>query len=494
MSLKHYNKLKKIFTKISISSDIEGILHWDMSTMMPINARNQRADQLAFIAKLKHELIASPQVSELLDKVSEKDLDEKNMANFKEMQREHLFLSAIPSDLVESISVAAAKCEGIWQESRKKNDFSMVENSLNELINLTKTEAQLLSEKLACLPYESLIQKYEPHVKLIDIDNIFKDLKDFLLPTIDQIIENQKSESVHSISKKITKETQYKIAKSLMKTIGFDFTRGRLDKSEHPFCGGSTEDVRITTRYNENDPFSSLEGVMHEMGHALYELGLPTEWQHQPAGKSRGMAMHESQSLLIEMQITRSLAFKKYLSNLLKTSFGFKGEEWSFKNLYALGTRVNKDYIRVEADEVTYPLHIILRFNLEKMLINENLKTKDIPEVWNEQYKKLFNKTVDKNSNGCLQDIHWYGGLIGYFPTYSLGAISAAQFAHSMKSEIPNFNEDIEKGNFNNLNYWLRENIHKKGSFFSTNEVLEQVTNSPLNVKYFKKYIQNRYL
>jgi carboxypeptidase Taq len=204
------------------------------------------------------------------------------------------------------------------------------------------------------------------------------------------------------------------------------------------------------------------------------------------------MAMHESQSLLIEMQITRSFAFKKFLSKLLH-SFGFESNEFSVDNLYTIGTRVNKSFIRVEADEVTYPLHIMLRFNIEQMLLDNSLQVEDIPSAWNEEYKKLFGISVDKDSNGCLQDIHWFAGLIGYFPTYSLGALTAAQFANTITTEIPNLDTDIEEGEFCNLIDWLRRNIHEKASFFSTNEILQQVTKSPLNAKYFKEYIANRY-
>ena len=410
------------------------------------------------------------------------------------MKREHLLISSLPADLVEAFSKASAKCEGVWQEARKDCSFKTVEKSLNELINLTIQESEILSEKFKCSKYESLIQKYEPLASLNHISNVFKDLKLFLVKSVDNIIEKQKKDTFLKIDHSVSVEIQNNIANALIKKIGFDFSRGRLDKSEHPFCGGSTEDVRITTRYNENDLFSSLEGVMHETGHAMYELGLPEEWQHQPAGRSRGMAMHESQSLLIEMQITRSKSFKKFLSSFLKTSFGFSGNEWSSDNLYILGTRVNKTYIRVEADEVTYPLHIMLRFDLEKMLIDQTLKAKDIPEVWNIEYKKLFGINVDNDLNGCLQDIHWYAGLIGYFPTYSLGALTSAQFANTLRKELPELNKDIEQGDFNSLIGWLNRNIHQKASFYSTNQILEQVTNSSLNANYFKEYITNRYL
>ena len=492
MSLEAYNKLKKIFSQTSISSDIEGILHWDMSTMMPSNARKQRSDQLAFMATLKHKLISDAGVDDLIGEVDEGFLEPKDQANFKEMKREHLFLSALPSTLIKSLSKMSAECEGIWQNAREKSDFSIVKKSLKELMKLTREEALILGDTLNCSPYEALVQKYEPLAKIKNISELFKDLKKFLVPSLDTIIEKQKKDSFLPIKETISPKIQYEIAQSLMKTLGFDFTRGRLDKSQHPFCGGATDDVRITTRYNKCDPFSSLDGVMHETGHAMYELGLPQEWQHQPVGRSRGMAMHESQSLLIEMQITRSFAFKKYLSKLLN-SFGFESNEFSSDNLYTVGTRVNKSFIRVEADEVTYPLHIMLRFNIEQMLLENSLQVEDIPSAWNEEYKNLFNMNIDKDSNGCLQDIHWYAGLVGYFPTYSLGALTAAQFANTIRIEIPNLDTDIEEGKFSNLFDWLRRNIHEKASFFSSNEILHQVTKSPLNAKYFKEYIANRY-
>ena len=489
-----YEKLKKIFFDTSISSDIEGLLHWDMATMMPLNSRKQRVNQLAFMAKLKHRMISSKEVEDLFIELDESNLGIKDSANFREMKREYLFLSCLPEDLVEALSKVAATCEGNWQQARKDCNFSLVQESLGELINLTRKEATILGAKLNCSPYESLVQKFEPLASVRNISEVFNNLKPFLLESIDNIIEKQRNDIFIPINDSIDSETQYAIAKELMQIVGFDFTKGRLDESEHPFCGGSTDDVRVTTRYSKKDPFSSLEGVMHETGHALYEQGLPKEWYHQPVGRSRGMAMHESQSLLIEMQITRSPAFKFFLSNLLKKNFGFKGNQWSGENLYKIGTRVNKTYIRVEADEVTYPLHIILRFKLEQMIISGDLKAKDIPSVWNEEYKKLFNIDIDNDANGCLQDIHWYAGLIGYFPTYSLGALTSAQFAHTLRNQLPELDEEIKVGNFDSLVNWLRINIHEKASFFSTNEVLEQVTKSNLNAKYFKKYIVSRYL
>ena len=489
-----YSKLKNIFHEAALSSDIAGILHWDMSTMMPKNSRDNRAEQLAYLSKIRHELISSQNVGDLIDKAKLESLETKDKSNLREMNREHIMSSSLPSNLVEKLSSASAKCEGVWEEARKESDFNIVLPYLDELVKLSKEESLILSEKLKCSPYEALINKFEPQSKEKDIKKIFENLEIFLVPLIDQIIEKQKDESLISISNLMTSEKQKEIGLYLMKKIGFDFSRGRLDVSQHPFCGGAYQDVRITTRYNDKDPFSSLEGIMHETGHAMYELNLPQEWKYQPAGQSRGMAMHESQSLLIEMQITRSYAFKKFLSGVLNNNFNLTGNCWDIENIYKIGTRVNKSYIRVESDEVTYPLHIILRFNLEQKIFNDEIKIKDIPELWNHEYKRLFGKEVDQDTNGCLQDVHWYAGLFGYFPTYSLGALMAAQLAAQLRIDITNLDQQIEIGDFTELLKWLKLNVHSKGSLYSTDEILQQVTNSKLNVKYFEGYIENRYL
>ena len=492
--MRAYTKLKEIFKDASLSSDIAGILHWDMSTMMPSNSRDQRAEQLAYLSKLSHDKISSNEVRDLILEAKSEELNQNETYNLREIEREHKLTSSVPSNLIQKISRTSAKCEGEWQDARKNSNFNLIKNSLGELIKLTKEEADILGKEFNLSPYEALVNKFEPGSSTKLIANVFDDLQHFLTPLIDTIIDKQRSQNILPIQYKISENQQKVIAEHIMKIIGFDFKRGRLDKSVHPFCGGSTNDVRITTRYNEDNPFSSLDGVMHETGHALYELNLPEKWSHQPVGKSRGMAMHESQSLLIEMQITRSLAFKTFLSKLLKDKFNIIDKSFDANNLYLLGTRVEKSFIRVESDEVTYPLHIILRFNLERKIFNNEIGVNDIPEAWNDEYKKLFDKKVEKDSDGCLQDVHWYAGLFGYFPTYSLGALTAAQFASQLRIDLPKLDLNIEKGKFDDLVNWLKTNIHEKASFFSTNEVLEQVTNSSLNAKYFKNYINNRYL
>jgi len=279
-----------------------------------------------------------------------------------------------------------------------------------------------------------------------------------------------------------------------MEALGFDFSRGRLDVSLHPFCGGTSDDVRITTRYEEDDFTSALMGVLHETGHALYELGLPKDWRYQPVGAAMGMSFHESQSLLIEMQACRSFEFLEYAEPLIKDTFQGVGPEWEIDNLYRLYTHVEKDFIRVDADEVTYPAHVILRYRLEKALVIGDLDPAELPGAWNEGIEQLLGITPENDRLGCLQDIHWYDGAIGYFPTYTLGAMTAAQLydaALRANSDIPS---QIAQGNFNPLLTWLRDNIHSQGSRWSGDELLTHATGEPLNADIFKRHLRKRYL
>ena len=218
-----------------------------------------------------------------------------------------------------------------------------------------------------------------------------------------------------------------------MNKLGFDFNRGRIDKSLHPFCGGSSNDIRITTRFNKNDSFSCFDALMHETGHGLYEQNLPKKWQHQPLGSAGGMSLHESQSLFVEMQLIKSLPTSRFIEKVLKNKMNIDLGEFNYKNIYSFRNKVKKSFIRVDADEVHYPLHIIHRFNVEKKIIEENADVESLPDLWNEEFSKIFNYDVDSDNNGCLQDIHWYGGDFGYFPTYSIGAIIAAQLMSKIK-------------------------------------------------------------
>jgi carboxypeptidase Taq len=279
-----------------------------------------------------------------------------------------------------------------------------------------------------------------------------------------------------------------------MERLGFDFAHGRLDESLHPFCGGTPDDLRITTRYEEGDFTRALMGVLHETGHALYEHGLPAEWRRQPVGGARGMSLHESQSLLVEMQACRSREFLDFAAPLLRETFGGSGPAWSAENLHRLATRVERGFIRVDADEATYPAHVILRYRLERALVAGDLALADLPGAWGDGMVELLGVRPPDDRQGCLQDIHWYDGAWGYFPTYTLGAMSAAQLFEAAKRAVPDLLPAIAAGEFAPLVRWLRDNVHAKGSRYSTDEILTQATGRKLDAGAFERHLRLRYL
>jgi carboxypeptidase Taq len=279
-----------------------------------------------------------------------------------------------------------------------------------------------------------------------------------------------------------------------MEHIGFDFTRGRLDVSAHPFCGGTPDDVRITTRYDESDFARALMAVLHETGHALYQRGLPGEWRLQPVGRARGMAVHESQSLLLEMQVCRSRPFLTFAAPILREAFAGDGPGWDSEALYRRQIRVQRGLIRVDADEVTYPVHVILRYRLERAMLAGDLVPADLPGAWGEGLRQWLGVAPANDREGCLQDIHWYDGVWGYFPTYTLGALIAAQLFEAAREAIPNLPEKLAQGEFTPLLGWLREQIHSKGSLLSTAELVEAATGRPLGTASFERHLRSRYL
>ena len=354
-----------------------------------------------------------------------------------------------------------------------------------------REEAAMRAEALKLSPYDALAEQYDPGARVADIEPVFADLKAFLKDFIPVAVDRQKSKTLKPLAANYPIEAQKALGLEVMKAIGFDFNHGRLDISHHPFCGGVPTDVRMTTRYRTDEFLSALMGIMHETGHGLYEQGLPKEWNHWPSGNARGMAMHESQSLFVEKQIGRNPAFWDWAIPLLKKHFG---EDWAKADLLAHVHRVKPGFIRVDADEVTYPMHVILRFEMEQELVSGRMKTADIPEAWNDKMTQYLNlSTKDNMKDGPMQDVHWPSGAFGYFPSYTLGAMMAAQQWAAITREHPTANADIAKGDFAFTTEWRRKNIWQKASTASTPELLKQATGEPLNAKYFISHLQQRY-
>jgi len=343
-------------------------------------------------------------------------------------------------------------------------------------------------------PYDALLDSYDPGMRNAFIVPFFADLTLWLPAFVGEAIEAQKSHPILPLTASIPIAQQEQLGRQMMETLGFDSTRGRIDVSAHPFCGGAPGDCRITTRYKEDRFTDALYGVLHETGHALYEQGLPAEWRGLPVGDARGMSMHESQSLFIEMQLCRSPAFFAFLLPKLKAQFAVSGPAWELPNVQRALTQVERSFIRVNADEVTYPLHVILRWELEQKLLSGDLSAEELPGAWADKMQEYLGITPPDHAHGCLQDIHWPEGMFGYFPTYTLGAMTAAQLMATARRALPDLDVQVTKGQLGPLVAWLRENVHRHGSMVSTPQLIEQATGQALNPAIYQAHLKQRYL
>lgn len=496
MQAETITELERRFARINHLESALGILQWDQDTTMPEGAVTARGAVMGTLSVLRHQLLIEPVVEERLDRAeAHPGSDPWQAANLREMRRAWRHATAVPADLVEANALAVSTCEMTWRAARRDNDFAALLPSLSEVLNLARQVGEAKGDTLGLDPYDALLDGYEPGARAAEIETVFAALADFLPDFTGRVLDHQAARPAPMpLDGPFPVETQRRIGLAMMTALGFDFTRGRLDVSLHPFCGGANDDVRITTRYDEADLLKALNGVLHETGHALYEQNRPRDWLSQPVGASRGMALHESQSKIIELQACRSREFQDYLAPVLREAFGRDGKAWHPENLYRLQTRVARGLIRVDADEVTYPAHIILRFRLERAMIDGTLALRDLPAAWREGMQDLVGVVPPDDSTGCMQDIHWHGGAWGYFPTYTLGDMAAAQLfdaAVRADAEIP---RAITRGAFEPLVSWLRTNVHGKGSLLSSRDLLIEATGRSLDSGVFKAHLERRYL
>jgi carboxypeptidase Taq len=492
-----YAELEKRFARMSAVNRAGAILNWDRSTMMPDGASEDRADQLATLNVIAHEIMVAPDMSELLGRAEAGagSLDPWRAANLREMRHAWIHADALPADLVEARTRVASACEMAWREAKKNSDFKALLPTLGEVVSVTRRVGEAKAAALGLSLYDALLDEYEPGGRSARIDALFGELGSFLPGLLAEVLKRQASRPQPlPLDGPFPVEAQRRLGFEMSRTLGFDFHHGRLDVSAHPFTGGTPDDVRITTRYDEKDFAPALMGVLHETGHALYEAGLPRDWRRQPVGLARGMVLHESQSLLMEMQACRSRDFIDFASPRMRQAFGKDGPAWQAANIHRIYTRVAPGLIRVDADEVTYPLHIMLRYRLERAILGGDLKLADLPGAWNDGMKELLGIVPPNDALGCLQDIHWPDSAWGYFPTYTLGALSAAQLFTAARKAVPGLLASIGKGDFAPLLAWLRVHVHGKGSLADTDMLLSQATGSALGVSAFRAHLENRYL
>src|SRR3977135_3462302 len=465
MSASPYKQLEQEFKRLHAFRGALALLRWDAAVMMPRGSADIRGEQLAALETEHHALLTAPRITRLLDRAqaNTQGLADWQIANLHEMRRQRDHAIATPATLVSRLTKAASRAESRWLEARAQGKFEAFAPYLEEVVHLVRDKAALLGQALNLAPYDALVDEFSPGLTTADIDAMFKALSRRLPSLIREAIAVQETRPLLPLTGKFPAGKQRALAVEVMKSVGFPFDRGRLDESEHPFTEGVPGDIRVTTRFDLNDPFSGLLGAVHETGHAMYDLGLPLKWRDQPVGRDRGLALEESQSLLFEMNLCRSRSLVKYLKPLLEKYLQVSGPEWSEDNLYRHLSRVKRSLIRMDADELTYPVHIMLRYELEKKILDGVLPVADLPEAWNANLEQRLNIRPGNDVEGCLQDIHWAVGHFGYFPSYALGAVIAGQLNEAMRAERPSLDAEIAAGQFGGVMDWLRDNVNRVG-------------------------------
>ena len=492
-----YDRLTDRFTRIATLGEASSVLGWDAATMMPPGGGAARGDQLAVLAGLSHGLLTAPELGDDLGAAEAEagTLDAWQAANLRLMRDAYTRATALPRDLVEAQARANSACEKIWRDARRASDFASVRQPFAEVVRLMRESATALGSVLGLTPYDALMDGFQHGARAATVTPVFEDYERFLRRALPQAEERQARQPAPIRPKgRFPIDAQEALCRRLSERLGLDFNHARLDRSAHPFSGGTRADVRITTRYDEADFASAVLAVVHETGHALYERGLPAAFDRQPVGEAAGMAAHESQSLIVEMQACRSDAFLSWLGPELHATFGGDAAPYAPENLARLWRHVERGFIRVDADEMTYPAHVILRFRLEQAMVAGDLAVDDLPSAWNQGFSALLGRQPPDDARGCLQDIHWYDGAFGYFPSYTLGAMAAAQLIAAARRSVPGIDAALARGDMAPLLGWLRANVHSKGSLLGFDDLLRAATGKPLDPTDFEAHLTARYL
>lgn len=488
-----YEELLERLKDIDLVNQIGGLLGWDQEVLMPPKAAKLRAEQLSWVSKTGHEKLTHPRIGELLDILErEENLSEIQKGNIRLTRDSYNKATKLPTEFVAEMAKHKSKSQISWTEARAKNDFSLFRDDLVKMVEMSRKKADYLGFQE--VRYDALLDLYESGLTVSKVDPLFAELRNNVAPLVKKVVENGKMPEMSWVhGNKWDKEGQEKLSQSISESIGFDFSAGRRDASTHPFCGGpNPDDVRWTTRYDESDPFGSLYGSMHETGHGLYEQGRPRDLDFQPAGSANGLGIHESQSRLWENQVGRSKEFCEWALPLWKKYFPKQMENVSSEDLWRSVNFVEPSLIRVEADEATYNLHIMIRYEIEKKLIAGEIEVDDLPDVWDDMYEEYLGIRAPNRTLGVLQDIHWSFGAFGYFPTYTLGNLYSAQLLTAARKNLPNYDEDMRTGNFTPLLQWMRENVHVRGSIVTPAELIEEATGHPPSPDDFVEYLREK--
>ena len=488
-----YEELLERLKDIDLVNQIGGLLGWDQEVLMPPKAAKLRAEQLSWVSKTGHEKLTHPRIGELLNILErEENLNEIQKGNVRLTRDSYNKATKLPTEFVAEMAKHKSKSQISWTEARAKNDFSLFRDDLVKMVEMSRKKADYLGFQE--VRYDALLDLYESGLTVSKVDPLFAELRNNVAPLVKKVVENGKMPEMSWVhGNNWDQEGQEKLSQSISESIGFDFSAGRRDASTHPFCGGpNPDDVRWTTRYDESDPFGSLYGSMHETGHGLYEQGRPRDLDFQPAGSANGLGIHESQSRLWENQVGRSKEFCEWALPLWKKYFPKQMENVSAEDLWRSVNFVEPSLIRVEADEATYNLHIMIRYEIEKKLIAGEIEVDDLPDIWDDMYEEYLGIRAPNRTLGVLQDIHWSFGAFGYFPTYTLGNLYSAQLLTAARKNLPNHDEDMRAGNFTPLLQWMRENVHVRGSIVTPAELIEEATGHPPSPDDFVEYLREK--
>ena len=498
----HYDQLLAKIKGIVILQTVESLANWDMETKMPPKAINLRSQQLAMLSQIEHRISVDPEIEKLLQKIEKhSDYDRLN-----ELQKRNVFLirkhydeqTKLPEKLVVETAKQRAITIDIWKKAKAAKDYNMFKPELGKLLELRKQAAKILMEvKGTKTPYDALIDIFEPKMTSDMIATVFTELKEGLVKVLEKCLNSSDQPETSFLNRKVPIPIQRKISNELAKFMEYDIDSpkagGRIDETEHPFTTGFYDDVRITTHYYETNFASSLFSILHEGGHAIYDQNLNPDWMYQPVGDSCSLGFHESQSRFLENIVGRSKDFWVYFYPKLRKLTENVFTDITLESFVKAINQVKPSKIRVEADEVTYCLHVIIRFEIEKDLIPGKIAIDDLPEIWNKKYEDYLGVKIEHDSEGVMQDTHWAAGYFGYFPTYALGNIYSGQLLQKLETDQPTWKQQITQGNFAVVKNWLIQNIHQQGNLYDPSTLIQKTVGQQIDVKPYLSYLNNKY-
>jgi len=497
-----YKELLKKVEDITILQSATSVIHWDMETMMPPKAIKLRSQQLALLSRIEHKMTTNPEIGKLLEKIRKHPgydgLNAVQQRNVYLIKKNYDEQTKLPEDLVAEIAKQQAITVDIWKKAKATKNFSMFKPELEKLVDLKKKAAEILTKvKETATPYDALIDIFEPEMPSETINKIFGELRKGLISLIRKCETAPKQPDVSILKRRVPIDVQRKISKANAEFVGYDIESreagGRIDETEHPFTTGYYDDVRVTTHYYEENFTSAIFSILHECGHAVYEQNLNPEWMFHPVGTPCSMGFDESQSRFVENIVGRSREYWIYFLPKLKELTGNILSNVDLDAFVYAINQVKPSKIRVEADEVTYGLHIIIRFNIEQDLFADKIMVKELPEIWNQGYKDYLGVDIENDSEGVMQDTHWASGLYGYFPTYALGNIYSGQILATMEKALPEWKNQIQQGNFHDIKKWLIQNVYSYGNLYDPLDLIKKTTGEELSIKPYLNYLNQKY-